>query len=143
MKREIGVLLSTIVVMVCGGTLARAADKPAIPPTTPSVLPGRGLAEHDFLYAGEAHDRKVYIVRKGQVVWSYDDPSGKGEISDAVLLSNGNVLLAHQFAVKLISPDKKVIWNYDVPKGSEVHTAMPIGREHVLYIQNGPQPLLR
>ena len=28
---------------------------------------------------------------------------GKGEISDAVRLSNGNVLLAHQFAVKLVS----------------------------------------
>ncbi len=121
-----------------------AADLPAAPPATaPAVLPGKGLAEHDFFYCGESHDRKMYIVRKGQVIWSYDDPNGNGEISDAVLLSNGNVLLAHQFAVELISPDKNVIWKYDVPKGSEVHTAMPIGKEHVLYIQNGPEPVLR
>jgi outer membrane protein assembly factor BamB len=134
-------------VIVSLGTVARAQDKPAAPASTapvfPSALPGRGLAEHDFFYAGEARDRKMYIVRNGQVVWSYDDPNGKGEISDAVLLSNGSILLAHQFAVKLISQDKKVIWNYDVPKGSEVHTAMPIGKEHVLYIQNGPEPVLR
>jgi outer membrane protein assembly factor BamB len=145
MKRENWFILALAVVSL--GAVARAQDKPAVvltsAPATPAVLPGRGLAEHDFLYAGEARDRKVYIVRNGQVVWSYDDPTGKGEISDAVLLSNGNILLAHQFAVELISQDKKVIWKYEVPKGSEVHTAMPIGKEHVLYIQNGPEPVLR
>jgi hypothetical protein len=75
----------------------------------PTVLPGKGLAEHDFLYAGEAKERRVFIIRKGQVFWSYDDPNGKGEISDAVMLSNGTALLAHQFAVKLVSPEQKVL----------------------------------
>ena len=82
------------------------------------VMPGRGLAQHDFLYAGESKQRRVFIVRKGKVVWSYDDPTGRGEISDAMLLSNGNLLLAHQFAVKLISPEKQVLWNLDAPKGT-------------------------
>jgi hypothetical protein len=133
----------------------RADDKPATAPpappakpadntpAAPEVLPGRGLAEHDFLYAGEAKDRRVYIVRKGKVVWTYDDPEGKGEISDAVLLSTGDVLLAHQFAVKLVGQDKKVTWNYDAPKGTEIHTAQPIGRDHVLFVQNGNPALLR
>ena len=71
------------------------------------ALPGKGLAQHDFLYAGESKNRRAFIVRKGEVVWTYDDPAGRGEISDAVLLSNGNLLLAHQFAVKLISPEKR------------------------------------
>src|ERR1043165_2981202 len=101
------------------------------------ALPGRGLAQNDFLYAGESKNRRAFIIRNGQVLWSYDDPAGRGEISDAVLLSNGNLLLAHQFAVKLISPDKKVLWNLDAPKGSEIHTAVPIGSEHILYVQNG------
>jgi hypothetical protein len=105
--------------------------------STVDALPGNGLAQHDFLYAGESKNRRAFIVRKGQVVWSYDDPAGRGEISDAVLLSNGNLLLAHQFAVQLISPEKKVLWNLDAPKGTEIHTAVPIGREHVLYVQNG------
>ncbi len=107
------------------------------------VLPGNGLAQHDFLYAGEAKQRRVFIVRKGKVVWSYDDPEGKGEISDATLLSNGTLLIAHQFAVKAISPDKKVIWNLNADQGTEIHTAMPIGTNHVLYVQNGDPAMVK
>ena len=109
----------------------------------PEALPGKGLAQQDFLYAGEAKERRMFIVRKGKVVWTYDDPSGKGEISDAVMLSNGNILLAHQFAVKLVSPDKTVLWNYDAPAGTEIHTAMPIGFDHVLFVQNGAPALAK
>src|SRR5947199_3153003 len=107
------------------------------------VLPGNGLAQHDFLYAGESKNRRAFIVRKGRVVWTYEDPTGRGEISDAVLLSNGNLLLAHQFAVKLISPEKKVLWNLDAPKGAKIHTAMPIGTEYVLYVQNGDPAMVK
>jgi hypothetical protein len=109
--------------------------------TTTAQLPG--LAGHDFMYAGESHDRKIFIVRHGKVVWTYDDPAGKGEISDAVMLSSGNILFAHQYGVTEITPDKKVIWNYDAPAGYEVHTAVPIGRDHVLYIQNGDPAVVR
>ncbi|HTI71860.1 MAG TPA: PQQ-binding-like beta-propeller repeat protein [Candidatus Limnocylindria bacterium] len=120
---------------------------PAILGQTPTdstgALPGKGLAQHDFLYAGESKNRRAFIVKHGEVVWSYDDPASKGEISDAVLLSNGNLLLAHQYAVKLISPEKKVLWNLDAPAGSEIHTAMPIGHDHVLYVQNGDPAWVR
>jgi hypothetical protein len=110
---------------------------------SPSTLPGKGLAQHDFLYAGESHDRKIFIVQQGTIVWSYDDPTGKGEISDAVMLSNGNVLFAHQYGVTEITPEKKIIWNYDVPAGHEVHTAIPVGKERVLFIQNGDPAVIR
>jgi hypothetical protein len=95
------------------------------------------------MYAGESHDRRIFIVRQGKVVWSYDDAAGKGEISDAVMLSNGNVLFAHQYGVTEISADKKVIWNYEAPAGYEIDTAIPIGREQVLYIQNGDPAVVR
>ena len=145
MNRSIPAMVATAILALAVSMMAE--DPAGVPPTTgtgaEAALTASGLAKHDFFYCGESHDRRVFIVRRGQVVWSYDDPTGKGEISDAVLLSNGNVLLAHQFAVELISPGKEVLWKYDVPKGSEVHTAMPIGKEHVLYIQNGPEPVLR
>ena len=118
--------------------LASAALLPAQSP-----LPAPNLTAHDFLYAGESHERRIFIVRHGQVVWSYDDPAGKGEISDCVMLSNGNILFAHQFGLTLISPKKKVLWNYEPPPAHEVHTAVPIGTERVLYIQNGDPALLR
>lgn len=120
---------------------ARAAE--TTPGNDQPPLPGKGLAQHDFLYAGESKDRKMFIIREGKVVWSYDDPAGKGEISDAVMLSNGNILLAHQYAVKLITPEKRILWEYTVPAGGEVHTAQPIGARHVLYVQNGDPALIR
>jgi len=122
-------------------TAASAQDlKPAGKPNFPDTLPGRGLAQHDFLYAGEAKTRDIYIVRGGQVVWEYHDPEGRGEISDAVRLSNGNILFAHQFGIQLINPEKQVLWHYEVPAGCEAHTAQPIGTNRVIFIQNGPEP---
>src|SRR5690349_23784245 len=91
----LGVLLNLFFVAFLPGNAAETNNQQAL------ALPGRGLAQHDFLYAGESKNRRAFIIRNGQVAWSYDDPAGRGEISDAVLLSNGNLLLAHQFAVKL------------------------------------------
>src|SRR5512137_1994206 len=102
----------------------------------PAVLPGGGLAEHDFFYAGEAKEERMFIVRQGRIVWSYTHP-GRGEISDAVRSSNGNILFAHQYGINEITADKKVIWNYDAPPNTEIHTAQPIGQERVVFVQNG------
>src|SRR5690348_2156763 len=107
-------------------------------PQAPEVLPGKGLAEHDFLYAGEnGNEQNIYIIRKGKLEWSYHHTATRGEVSDAMLLSNGNVMFAHQFGVTEVSPDKKVVWNFDAPQGTEIHTASAIGKDHVLLIENG------
>ena len=138
--------LKYIVFFICA-VLSIAALLPAQTKTVElsknDILPGKGLAEHDFLYAGESGKRQVFIVKNGKVVWFYDDPAGKGEVSDAVLLSNGNVLIAHQFAIKLISPEKKILWNFDAPTGTEIHTAVPIGNNHVLFVQNGDPAMVK
>src|SRR5204862_6814296 len=71
------------------------------PETNP--LPGKGLAHHPFLYAGEWDTRKpdqtIFLIRGGRVVWTYAIPimNEKGvlnEFDDIHLLSNGNVLFA-------------------------------------------------
>lgn len=121
-------------------TVSAQESKPAGKPNFPESLPGRGLAQHDFLYAGESKTRDIYLVRGGQVVWEYHDPSGRGEISDAIRLSNGNILYAHQFGIKLINQEKQVLWNYAVPAGCEAHTAQPIGTNRVIFLLNGPEP---
>jgi hypothetical protein len=118
-------------------TKSAPAEKVVDKPAFPAVLPGRGLAQHDFFYAGEAKTQDMYIVRGGRVAWELHDRTTKGEISDAILLANGNVLFAHQYGVRLIDADKKVLWHYDAPPNTEVHTAQPIGKERVLFVQNG------
>ncbi len=117
---------------------AQQTDAPAVTASlAPTVLPGKGVQQYDFFYAGESKARNMYIVRNGRITWSYIDTAGKGEISDAVLMANGNVLFAHQFGVTLINRDKQILWHYDAPDGFETHTAQPIGSDHVVFVQNG------
>ena len=122
---------------------------PAIAPAQPAglSLPGRGLAQHPFLYCGEwqgrSLDRQVmYIVRDGRVAWSYMN-TRRGELGDCTMLSNGNIVFSRQFGASEITPDKKIVWDYDGPQGAEIHTAYPIGMDKVLIMQNGdPAKLL-
>jgi hypothetical protein len=104
-------------------------------------LPGTGLAQHPFLYCGEWQNRStsqqvIYVVRDGKIVWSYTNPL-KGELGDCTMLSNGNIVFSRQFGASEITPDKKIVWNYDGPPGTEIHTTYPVGQDRVLIMQNG------
>ena len=83
-------------------------------PLAPARLPGHGLKQHDFFYAGEGKQERLFIVRGGKLAQSYLY-NGRGEISDATLMSDGDILFAHQFGVTEISADRQVVWNYDAP----------------------------
>ena len=120
---------------VCKQAAAQQVD--ASNQLAPNVLPGKGLKQFNFFYAGEGKARNMYVVRGGKITWSYTDTTGRGEISDATLMANGNILFAHQFGVTLIDKDKKVLWKYDAPDGFETHTAQLIGSDHVVFVQNG------
>jgi Mal s 1 allergenic protein-like len=151
MKRMMSVPVFMFIAVIFGQPVYAQERSGVSSPTTsdnvslaPASLPGKGLAQHDFFYAGEGKEQRMYIVRKGAIVWSYIRPDAKGEISDAVLMSNGNILFAHQFGVTMITTtEKKIIWHYDAPQGSEIHTAQPIGSDKVLFIQNGNPAFLR
>jgi outer membrane protein assembly factor BamB len=100
-----------------------------------------GLARHPFLYCGEWQNRStsqqvMQIVRDGKVVWSYTNPL-KGEYGDCSLLPNGNILFSRQFGASEITPDKQIVWNYDAPPKTEIHTTYPVGPDKVLIMQNG------
>jgi outer membrane protein assembly factor BamB len=103
-------------------------------------LPGRGLAHHPFLYCGEwdlLHPQEtMFIVRAAKVVWSYAIPDNE-EFGDCTLMSNGHIVFSRRTGASEITPDKKMVWNYEAPKGSEIHTAQPIGLDRVLIMQNG------
>lgn len=103
---------------------------------SPAKLPGNGLAHLDFFYAGEAKDWDMYMVRKGKISWTYSNDHPNGEISDAVLLPNGNILIAHQRGIKEITKKHKIVWSHEAPEGTEIHTAQPIGKNLVLYLRN-------
>ena len=111
-----------------------------VPTTIPTNLPGRGLDEHPMLYAGEGYNN-ILLVDNGTVIWNYFTGPG-GEIDDLWMLSNGNILFTRQFQVEEVTPDKRIIWHYDAPAGTEVHSCQPIGLDKVLIVQNGLPPKL-
>ena len=95
------------------------------------------LGRHDFFYAGQSKQMRMFIVKDGQVAWSYWNKEWRGEISDAILMTDGHILMAHQYGIAEVTQDNQVIWHYDAPEGTEIHTIQPIGRTHVVYVQNG------
>jgi len=107
----------------------------------PIALPGKGLAQHPFLWCGEWDTRKpvqtMYIVRNGKPVWSYSIPNEE-ELDDCTMLSSGNIVFARKGrGASEITPDKKIVWDYVAPPNAEVHSDHPIGKNRVLLMQNG------
>ncbi len=116
---------------------------PDAPP--PADLPGKGLAQHPMLYLGEGYD-KMFIVKDGKVVWTYSTGTSN-EYDDVWMLSNGNILFSRMEYVAEITPDKKTVWRYDLPKASgvdhkEIHACQPIGLDKVMFVVNGLPPKL-
>ena len=109
-------------------------------PTSTPTLPGRGLAQHPMLYAGEGYNT-VFLVNKGKVTWTYSTGKG-GEIDDVWLLSNGHVLFSRQNYIEEVTPQREVVWHYGAAPGTEIHTCQPIGLDKVMIVRNGLPPKL-
>jgi hypothetical protein len=121
-------------------------SRPGARAPVPDVLPGRGLAQHDFLYAGEWDTRKdsqtVFLVRGGQVVWTwsiptYDEHHQLSEFSDIQLLPNGDVLYAGKTGAAEVTPMRKIVWSYECAPGTECHSAQAVGKDSVFLCLNG------
>jgi hypothetical protein len=137
--------------IACQSAHAAEATSTAAPapaqPTRPAVLPGQGLNQHSFLYSGEwdhrgNRDQTLFVVRGGQVVWSYGIPFNDAtgtmqELGDATMLSNGNILFCRKTGASEVTPDKKIVWDFVAPKGTELHSVQPLGLDRVLLVQNG------
>jgi hypothetical protein len=118
-------------------------EAPPIKDPKPPVtgLPGKGMAQHPMLYIGEGYN-KILLVNKGKIIWTYSTGPG-WETDEAWMLSNGNVLFSRMQYVAEVTPDKQVVWHYDAPPGTEIHTCQPIGLNKVLLVVNGLPPHLR
>ena len=131
-----------------------ATSLAAQPPSPP--LPGRGLAHHDFLYSGEWDTRKpmqtMFLVRGGKVVWTYQIPirdanGNLSEYSDMHRSSNGDIVFAYKTGWRKIDRRGKTLFDYQCPKGpqgwTECHSAQPIGKHKVLFMENGTPARLK
>ncbi len=98
----------------------------------------QGISKMNFFYAGESRALRMYIVKKGKIVWKYENMEpNQGEISDATLMKDGNILVAHQYGIFEINMQHQILWKMHVPENTEIHTIQPIGKNKVVYVQNG------
>lgn len=137
-------MLAVLEQFVAPGVPALGPSEPAAnarnwpDPTSIPTMPGRGIAQHPMLYAGEGYNT-IFLVNRGKVIWTYNTGRG-GEIDDVWMMTNGNVLFARQSYVEEITPQKKAVWHYDAPQGTEIHSCQPIGLDKVLLVRNGLPP---
>jgi len=148
MLRFIQLLLTALLVMEISSRIAAQSQGQSASATQESAranvagtLPGKGMAQHPFLYCGEWQQRGkseqiMYLVRDGKVVWTYSIP-GNEEYGDCTRLSNGNIIFSRRLSASEITPDKKIVWHYDAPPKTEIHTSQPVGIDRVLIMQNG------
>lgn len=101
--------------------------------TVPDLIGGQ-LQRHNFIYIGESY-RRICVVIDGKLAWHYDTEDS-WEDDEVWVLSNGNILHAHMSYIEEITPQKNVVWRYDNPKGTEIHTCQPIGVDKVLFLEN-------
>jgi len=153
-KGSVIFLLPVLFLLICSfsfaqlpvDSAAKSKLRPAARAPVPDILPGNGLAQHDFLYSGEWDTRKdtqtIFRVMRGKVVWTWSIPikdhNGQlSEFSDIHQLSNGNVLYACKTGAAEVTQERKIIWSYECPAGTECHSAQPIGLDKVFLCQNG------
>ena len=120
--------------------------KPATAQTY-QTMKDNGIKHKSFLFVGEWDTRhpdsqKMSVVRDGKVIWQYmislrPTPDKIQEFDDATMLPNGNIVFAEMSGAGIITPDKKIIWKFDCPKGTETHSCEPIGKDSVLMVLNG------
>ncbi len=123
-------------------------------PVATGPVPGHGLAQHPFLYCGEFDyidtSQTMYLVRDGKVVWTYSIPTnmmvyGKSEMAelgDCTRFSNGDVLFSYRWGASIVTPERKIVWDYRAAPNTEIHSAQPAGKNRVLLAQNGVPPKL-
>jgi len=102
--------------------------------------PRRGLGQHPFLFYGEGNN-VLYVVDHGKVIWHYAFPRG-GEIDDAWMLSNGNIICTKMTDCYEVTPDKRIVWSYHCPTNTQIHALQPVGLGQVMVVENGLPPHL-
>lgn len=109
-------------------------DRLQPPNHTQAVKPfGRRVLVSD--YGG---DQIAIVSAAGEVEWKY--PAVKPQ--DVWMLSNGNVLFSHLRGATEVTMDKKVVWSYESPKGTEVHGCQPLADGNVMVVECGTRRLV-
>ena len=93
---------------------------------------------HAFLGADYSARQIVIVSDDGQIVWKHPARGAQ----DVWMLPNGNILYNEATAVKEITIDKKVVWQYEVKSPDEIHACQPLDNGNYLVAVSGRCVLL-
>jgi len=123
-------------------TLAATLASIVLTTTVWAAEPEATKITHRFLASGTGTPVVVIVAADGKLEWSY--PTG-GSCNDACLLPGGNVLFSYQKGAKEVTPDKKLVWEYDATDAqadAEVHSVQKLADGNYLVARNGNPPRL-
>jgi outer membrane protein assembly factor BamB len=98
-----------------------------------SALLAQEAVTHRFICADNGLNKVFVVGTDGQIEWDFDVPVGQ----DVWRLANGNYLVSHLRGAWEITPDKQIVWRYESPEGTEVHTCQPLPDGKVMVIECG------
>lgn len=113
--------------------LTAAAEEPK--PPIPSAATGTG---HPFICTDTTLGKVIRVSVEGKIEWEFLAPV----CQDAWLLANGNYLFTNIRGAKEVTPDKKVVWEYNSPDKTEVHSCQPLSDGSVLVAECGTKRLV-
>jgi hypothetical protein len=104
------------------------------------LLTGTGLAltltaraGHPFLCADSYADKVCVVAADGKIEWEFACKHPQ----DCWRLANGNYLFCHAGGVLELTPEKKIVWEYQAPTNTEVHACQPLPDGRVLAVECG------
>ncbi|SPE21058.1 conserved hypothetical protein [Candidatus Sulfotelmatomonas gaucii] len=51
-------------------------------------------------------------------------------------------MFSYRWGASIVTPGKKIIWNFEAPPNTEIHSAQPAGKNRVLLAENGAPTML-
>ncbi len=122
------------VAFLTAGIPAWAANKTAeTPPAKPILTINRAMLLADY-----GRGKVCRIDKSGKITWEMPAPGAQ----DVWMLPDGNVLYTHKRGVRIASPEKKVVWEYNTAKGNEIHTCQPLEDGKILIAESGPMRII-
>ena len=88
---------------------------------------------HPFICADNGLNKVFVVGTDGAIQWEFDVPVGQ----DVWRLPNGSYLVSHLRGAWEVTPDKQIVWQYQSPEGTEVHTCQPLPDGKVMVIECG------
>ena len=100
-------------------------------------------ADRLILISSHAPDQIAIVDAAGRSVWSIGEEEGVNHPQDAAVTDEGTVFFSVITGAKMVRlSDKRLLWSYSTPEGTQNPVAQPLGEGRFLVGNEGPCRLL-